>query len=66
MEVHYDLNKQIPLQPEHFKSWLHLFNTSVDELYEGKKADLAKKRAKSIADVMLFKMNNTDNKKSLM
>ena len=66
MEVHYDLNKQMQLQPEHLKSWLHLFNTSVDELYEGKKADIAKKRAKSIADVMLFKMNNTDNKKSLM
>lgn len=66
MEVHYDLNKQIPLQSDHFKSWLHLFNTSLDELYEGKKTELAKTRAKSIADVMLFKMNNADNKKSLM
>lgn len=60
MEVHFDLNKKIPLQKEHFKSWLLLFGTAIDELFEGKTADLAKTRAKSIADVMLFKMNNTN------
>ena len=60
MEVHFDLNKKIPLQKEHFKSWLLLFGNSIDELFEGKIADLAKTRAKSIADVMLFKMNNTN------
>jgi hemoglobin len=58
MEVHYDLNKKIPLQKEHFDSWVHLFTTTVDELFEGKIADLAKTRAKSIAAVMLFKMEN--------
>jgi len=58
MEVHYDLNKKIPLQKEHFNSWLHLFTTTVDELFEGKIATLAKTRAKSIAGVMLFKMEN--------
>jgi len=66
MEVHYDVNRQIPLQPDHFKSWLNLFNASLDELFEGKKVALAKTRAKSIADVMLFKMTNADNKQSLM
>lgn len=60
MEVHFDLNKKIPLQKEHFKSWLLLFGTSIDELFEGKTASLAKTKAKSIADVMLFKMNNTN------
>jgi hemoglobin len=60
MEVHYDLNKKVPLQKEHFKSWLNLFNSAVDELFEGKTAVLAKTRAKSIADVMLFKMGNTN------
>lgn len=58
MEVHYVLNKKLPLQKEHFKTWLQLFNSAVDDLYEGKIADLAKTRAKSIADVMLFKMEN--------
>jgi hemoglobin len=58
MEVHYDLNKKIPLQKEHFNSWVHLFTTTVDDLFEGKIATLAKTRAKSIAAVMLFKMEN--------
>jgi hemoglobin len=58
MEVHYDLNKKFPLQKEHFSSWVHLFTTTVDDLFEGKTAALAKTRAKSIAAVMLFKMQN--------
>ncbi|MEY2917119.1 MAG: hypothetical protein RIS73_833 [Bacteroidota bacterium] len=58
MEVHYDLNKKIRLQKEHFDSWLHLFTTTVDELFEGKIAVLAKARAKSISHLMLFKMGN--------
>ena len=66
MEVHYDLTRKLPLQQAHFKSWLSLFNSSIDELFEGPKATLAQIRAKSIADVMLFKMNNADNKNSLM
>ena len=62
MEVHYDLNKKLPLQKEHFEHWLNLFFTSLDELYEGEIATLAKTRSKSIADVMLFKMNHINNK----
>ena len=56
MEVHYDLNKKIPLQKEHFSEWLLLFCTTVDELFVGKIATLAKTRAKSIAAIMEFKM----------
>jgi hemoglobin len=58
MEVHYNLNNRIPLQKAHFDSWVHLFTTTVDDLFEGKIAALAKKRAKSIAAVMLLKMKN--------
>ena len=61
MEVHYDLNKKVALQKEHFESWLHLFNSTVDELFEGRIATLAKTRAKGIADVMLLKMSNSNN-----
>lgn len=66
MEVHYDLNKKLPLQKIHFETWLRLFTSSIDELFEGKIALLAKKRAKSIADVMEFKMNESNNKNSLI
>ena len=60
MEVHYDLNNKVPLRKEHFTSWLALFNEAVDELFEGRTATLAKTRAKSIADVMLFKMGSAN------
>ena len=66
MEVHYELHKKIPLQKIHFDTWLQLFNTTVDELFEGTIADLAKKRAKSIADVMQFKMNGMKSKTNLL
>ena len=66
MEVHYDINRKLPLKVEHFESWLQLFNNTIDELYQGEKANLAKTRAKSIAAVMQFKMNDSNNKASLL
>ena len=66
MEVHYDLNKKIPLQKEHFESWMLLFAFTVDELFEGKIAASAKVRAQSIASVMLFKMGNANNSHSIL
>lgn len=66
MEVHYDLNKKIRLQKAHFETWLALFNSSVDELFEGKIASLAKARAASIAGIMQFKMAGNSNKISLI
>jgi hemoglobin len=65
MEVHYDLNKKVPLQKEHFESWLHLFTSTVDELFEGKIATLAKTRANGIANVMLLKMSTINNGQSI-
>ena len=56
MEVHYDLNKKIQLKKEYFIEWLLLFCTTIDKLFEGKIATLAKTRAKSIAAIMEFKM----------
>jgi len=58
MEVHYDLNNKIAIRKSHFDSWVHLFTTTVDDLFEGKIAELAKTRARSIAAVMLFKMES--------
>ena len=66
MEVHYDLNKKVPLKKEHFESWMMLFATTIDELFEGKTATSAKVRAQSIASVMLFKMGNSHTGHSLI
>ena len=56
MEIHRHLQKLIPLTAEHFTQWTHLFTSTVDELFTGEKATLAKQRAISIAAVMQFKI----------
>ena len=56
MEVHFNLNRKIPLEEDHFRVWLKLFLETVDEYFNGDIAELAKKRAKSIAALMQFKI----------
>ena len=56
MQKHIALHMLSPLKPEHFKRWLLLFFTTVDELFEGDNAEQIKQRAKSIAMVMEMKV----------
>ncbi len=56
MESHKHLNRMFPLTPEHFAQWGYLFDKTVDELFAGTTAELAKQRAKSIATVMQIKI----------
>jgi hemoglobin len=58
MEVHYRLNKIYPLEKKHFDAWLSLFYSSIDSGFSGPRAVLAKKRAKDIATLMQYKINN--------
>lgn len=57
MEVHVDLNEKVALKKVHFDQWLSMFNKTVDELFSGEKAELAKTRALSIATVMQIKIH---------
>ena len=56
MAVHFDVNKKIHLLPQHFTTWLSLFDETINELFQGEIAELAKKRAHSIAQLMQLKM----------
>lgn len=56
MVIHQHLNKIIPLTPAHFKRWESLFLQTIDELFEGDKATLARQRAVSISTVMQIKI----------
>ena len=56
MEVHYTLNRKIRLEERHFQRWLQLFFETVDELFIGNIATMAKTKAKSIAGLMQYKM----------
>ncbi len=35
----------MPLKEEHFDQWISLFNSTIDEMYVGEKAEMAKQRA---------------------
>lgn len=61
MELHKHLHKLMPLTLEHFKQWNYLFIKTVDELFEGPQANLAKQRAVSISAVMQIKILNEHN-----
>ncbi|WP_207492393.1 group III truncated hemoglobin [Aridibaculum aurantiacum] len=56
MQVHSQLHFFRKLTKEHFAVWLRLFVQTVDELFEGEKAELAKQRAHSISTVMQLKI----------
>ena len=57
MAEHFKVNQKIRLTPLHFTTWLTLFDSTVDELFKGQKADLAKKRAHSVAQIIQLKLD---------
>jgi len=56
MELHKHISRLFPLTRAHFERWEQLFTQTVDELFAGEKAGLAKQRAKSISAVMQLKI----------
>jgi hemoglobin len=46
----------LPIDDKHFAQWLGLFTETIDENFSGPKAEEAKKRAASIAQIMNFKI----------
>ena len=57
---HVDLNFRVKLTPELFNQWLMLFLETIDELFSGSKADEAKVRAQSIAEIMRQKIDQDE------
>ncbi|MBA5628378.1 group III truncated hemoglobin [Moheibacter lacus] len=47
---------KMPIEKEHFDRWLELFFATVDELYLGQKADLAKWQGNRMAEMFLLKI----------
>ncbi len=62
MKPHLDLHQLSPLEAHHFKTWLGYFIATVNELFNGEKAELAKQRATSIATVMQIKVIEMNKK----
>lgn len=66
MVPHMQLHEKSPLTKEHFARWQQLFFATVDELFAGEKAELAKQRALSIATMMQLKVFPSNNSNSIM
>lgn len=49
MRIHKLLHEMHPLKKEDFEKWLVLFCETIDELFVGDRAELAKSRAQSVA-----------------
>jgi hemoglobin len=57
LTVHQKLHERFPLLPYHFLRWVEIFLQTVGELYSGEMADLAKIRARAIADSLDQRLN---------
>ncbi|MBS1574964.1 MAG: group III truncated hemoglobin [Bacteroidetes bacterium] len=60
IQTHRRLNQLFPMTADHFNQWLFLFTSSVNELFEGEKAELIKQKAFSIATIMKMKVTGAD------
>jgi hemoglobin len=53
MIIHGELNAKSSLTFRHFRRWLEIFTSTVDEMFAGTRAELIKMRAEAIANRML-------------
>lgn len=57
----FDKHAHLAIGEPHFTRWVALFSQTVDELFSGDKAELAKQRAKLLAYTFASKMENKGN-----
>jgi hemoglobin len=57
MEIHLNISEKSKINKEHLDRWVKIFSETVDDLFEGAKASLAKQRAASIATMMNIKID---------
>ena len=62
MVIHQRIHNVVHLTNQHFDRWILLFTATVDDLFEGEKAELAKQRAISIATIMKIKILDSQYK----
>ena len=53
MVIHGELDEKSSLTLRHFRRWLEIFTSTVDEMFAGARAELIKMRAEAIANRML-------------
>ena len=66
MRTHLVLSQKERLMPNHFERWMELWFGIVDNNFEGEIATEAKNRAKIMRDLILFKVDQMDQKKGFI
>lgn len=59
MLKHIAIDKISKLEPAHFDRWIKLFSGTVDKMYQGPKAELAKQKANTMKTLMLHKIDQS-------
>ncbi|WP_203296105.1 group III truncated hemoglobin [Luteirhabdus pelagi] len=57
---------KLPVTEEHFQRWLKLFTKTIDEHFEGEKADEAKWRASKMAEMFQYKIEAIRNNATII
>ncbi|MBX2821806.1 MAG: group III truncated hemoglobin [Rhodothermaceae bacterium] len=57
---HVNLARKTTLSETHFTQWLRLWNQTVDQLFQGPRAQVAKERASMMSTIMRFKCDQTN------
>ncbi len=57
---HLELHMKSPLRHGHFERWLHLWGETLDELFEGERAELAKAHATRVAAAFESRLRSFD------
>jgi len=65
MLVHMQLHKKASLQPEHFKRWLHLWETTIKENFNGEIAAKAIEKAQTVSQVIMMRIKQSEDKSRL-
>lgn len=55
LDIHKHIHQLSAFREEHFVRWVSLFKETIDEMFRGDRAELAKQRADSIATIMKIK-----------
>ena len=62
---HIEIDRKIPLLPEHFERWIAIWNDTVDALFSGEKAEQIKAKALIMLQLIQFKVSAARSGKAL-
>ncbi|MBW7913857.1 MAG: group III truncated hemoglobin [Taibaiella sp.] len=63
---HVEVDNQVELKEEHYNRWLQLWNSTVDSMFAGERAQEAKKRAELMMHLISMKVQAARDNKSIL